>query len=68
VSYVELPSDHKFSHFLARMTPSKVFKDRSAMFSTEEKQLNRFLFSKTQLEQEKAEEIKTALRLWREAA
>jgi hypothetical protein len=37
-----LPSDHQFSQFLAKMTPKKAFKDRKALFTTPEKQLDRF--------------------------
>jgi hypothetical protein len=37
-----LPSDHQFSQFLAKMTPKKAFKDRKALFTTSEKQLDRF--------------------------
>jgi hypothetical protein len=37
-----LPSDHQFTQFLAEMTPKKAFKDRTAMFTTPEKQLDRF--------------------------
>ena len=49
-AYVELPSDHAFSAFLAGLTPSKVLRDRSALFSKPERQRQRFLKSKGELE------------------
>ena len=42
MTYVETASDHIFSQFLSRMTPSKALKDRPAMFSKSEKQIDRF--------------------------
>ena len=48
--YVELASDHAFSAFLAGLTPSRVLKDRSAMFSTVERKRQRFLMAKSEVE------------------
>lgn len=40
MTYIEFPSDHKFTQFLASLTPGQVFRDREAMFSrSERKQL-----------------------------
>ena len=64
--YVELPSDHKFSQFLARMTPNKALKDRSAMFSKSEKQIDRFFRQEKQFA--KSEEVQIELQVWRRVA
>jgi hypothetical protein len=61
-----LPSDHKFSQFLARMTPQKVFKDRSAMFSKPEKQIDRFFRQGDAIA--RADEMEIELQVWRRVA
>jgi hypothetical protein len=52
MTYVELPSDHNFSAFLAGLTPSKVLTDRTAMFAKSERARSRFLVQKTRLERQ----------------
>jgi hypothetical protein len=66
VSVELLPSDHKFSQFLARMTPSKVLKDREPMFSKPEKQIDRFFRQGTEIES--AEEVEIDIQVWRRMA
>ena len=66
MTYVELPSDHKFSQFLARMTPAKALRDRSAMFSKSEKQIDRFFRGGEQID--KSEEVEIELQVWRRVA
>lgn len=60
---MELASDHAFTAFLARCTPAKVLRDRSAMFSKPERSRDRYLRAKTKLEREQArqEDIRYAL-------
>ena len=41
--YVEYPSDHAFTAFLASLTPSRVLREREALFSKVERQRKRFL-------------------------
>lgn len=43
MSYVELPSDHEFSAFLASLTPGKVLRDRERSFSTVERKRQKHL-------------------------
>lgn len=50
LGYVELQSDHEFTAFLASLTPGRVLKDRSAMFSTVERKRQRFLRAKAEVE------------------
>jgi len=66
MTYVEYPSDHKFSQFLARMTPNKALKDRTAMFSKQEKQIDRFFRGGEQID--KSEEVEIELQVWRRVA
>ena len=66
MTYVEFPSDHKFSQFLARMTPAKALKDRTSMFSKQEKQLDRFFIRRNQIEE--AELTRVAMEIWRKTA
>jgi len=66
MTYVELPSDHQFSQFLARMTPAKALRDRSAMFSKSEKQIDRFFRGGEQID--KSEEVEIELQVWRRVA
>jgi len=66
VTYVELPSDHQFSQFLARMTPNKALRDRTAMFSKSEKQIDRFFRQEKQFA--KSEEVQIELQVWRRVA
>jgi hypothetical protein len=67
VIYIETPADHDFTAFLARMTPGKALRDRSAMFSKPEKKRDRFLRqkSKLELEQIRESEIYIAIRMAR---
>jgi len=66
VSYGELPSDHQFSQFLARMTPGKASKDRTSIFSKQEKQIDRFFRQEKQFA--KSEEVQIELQVWRRVA
>jgi len=66
MTYVEFPSDHKFSQFLARMTPAKALKDRTSMFSKQEKQIDRFFRQEKQFA--KSEEVQIELQVWRRVA
>lgn len=48
--YVELPSDHAFTGFLAGLTPGLVLKDRTRGFSRVERKRQRFLSQKAAVE------------------
>jgi len=48
--YVELPSDHAMTAFLADLTPGKVLRDRQATFTKVEKKRQRFLREKAKTE------------------
>ena len=48
--YVELPSDHAFSAFLAGLTPGRVLRDRERTFSPVERKRQAFLRQKAHLE------------------
>lgn len=50
MSYVEKPSDHAFTAFLAAVTPSKALRDRERTFSKSERKRQRFLREKARLE------------------
>lgn len=45
-AYIEMPSDHDFTAFLARMTPSRALRDRERTLSREEKRRQVFLREK----------------------
>lgn len=66
--YVESEADHAFTAFLAHLTPSKVLKDRSAMFSKPERKRERFFRqrSKVELEEIRRSEVYIALQMARE--
>ena len=66
--YIELPSDHEFTAFLAGLTPGRVLKDRAAMFSKPEKKRDRYLRAKTKTElaEIRQSEVYIALRMARE--
>ena len=68
MAYIELPADHEFTAFLAALTPGKVLKDRSALFSRPEKKREVFLRAKSkhELAQERHEQIQVAMRMARE--
>ena len=66
MTYVELPSDHQFSQFLARMTPNKALRDRTAMFSKSEKQIDRFFAGRNAIDE--AEIDRVAMEMWRQTA
>jgi hypothetical protein len=55
-SYVEFESDHAFTAFLSGLTPSRVLRDRSAMFSKPERARDRFLRAKSALERQQFRE------------
>lgn len=63
--YIETAADHAFTAFLASLTPGKVLKDRTAMFSKPEKKRDRYLRakSKTELEQIRQSEVYIAIRM-----
>jgi hypothetical protein len=48
--YVELPSDHAFSAFLAGLTPSRVLRDRERKFTPAERKREAFLRQKAHME------------------
>jgi hypothetical protein len=50
MSYIESSADHAFTAFLSSLTPSKVLRDRSAMFTRVERKRERFLIAKGQVE------------------
>jgi len=66
MTYIETASDHIFSQFLSRMTPSKALKDRPAMFSKSEKQIDRFF--RQGIEIAEADELEIELQVWRRVA
>lgn len=68
MTYVEGPADAAFTAFLAELTPGKVLKDRSAMFTKVERDRDRFLRqrSKEELAEIRQSEIYIALRMARE--
>ena len=43
MTYIELESDHKFTAFLAGLTPGRVLRDREAGFSKVERKRARYL-------------------------
>lgn len=43
MTYIELPSDHAFTAFLAGLTPGKVLKDREVNFSPVERKRAKYL-------------------------
>lgn len=43
MTYIELPSDHAFTAFLANLTPRKVLKDHRAAMTPVEKKREQFL-------------------------
>ena len=63
---VLLPSDHAFTHFLSRMTPNKVLKDRGPMFSKPEKAIDRFFRQEEEIA--RADELEIELQVWRRVA
>lgn len=50
MAYIELPSDHAFSAFLATLKRSRVLREREAMFSRQERERSRFLVQKSRVE------------------
>lgn len=68
--YVETEADHAFTAFLAALTPGKVQRDRSAMFSPSERKRAAFLKQKhdTEVAAERRAEIATAKAMARELA
>ena len=66
MTYIEHPSDHAFTQFLARMTPGKASKDRTSIFSKQEKQIDRFFRQEKQFA--KSEEVQIELQVWRRVA
>jgi hypothetical protein len=50
MDYIELPSDHAFTAFLSRITPSAALRDRELNFSKEELKRQRFLREKARVE------------------
>jgi hypothetical protein len=67
VIYIESAADHDFTAFLARMTPGKVLKDRSAMFSKPERKRAVYLREKSKTEADliRSSEIYIAIRMAR---
>lgn len=65
--YVETAADHDFTAFLARMTPGKALRDRSAMFSKPERKRAVYLREKSKTEADliRQEEILTAIMMAR---
>lgn len=65
--YVETWADHALTAFLARCTPSRVLRDRAAMFSPAERKRQAFLREKAAVEREvlRAREVAVALELAR---
>lgn len=49
-AYVELESDHRMSAFLAGLTPSRVLREREALFSMSERQRKRFFVRRQEIE------------------
>jgi hypothetical protein len=68
VIYIETPADHDFTAFLARMTPGKALRDRSAMFSKPERKRAVYLREKSKTEADiiRSSEIYIAIRMARE--
>lgn len=48
--YIETEADHKFSAFLAGLTPSRVLRDRERQFSPAERKRQTFLRQKAHVE------------------
>lgn len=63
MSYVEFESDHNFTAWLSTLTPSKVLKDRTAVFSKPERQRERFFTARTRVEREEARRQEVAVAL-----
>lgn len=54
--YVETDADHKFSAFLASLTPGRVLRDRELTFSPSERKRQRFLREQARLARQEAAE------------
>lgn len=63
MTYVELPSDAAFDAFLASLTPGKVLRDRTAMFTKVERQRTRYLTEKDRTERDAIRKSETYLAL-----
>ena len=65
MTYIEGPADAAFTAFLASLTPGRVLRNRSAMFSKSERKLDRYLRAKTksELEQIRQSEIYVAIQM-----
>ncbi len=50
MTYIEYPSDHAFTAFLASLTPSRVLRDRERQFSPAERKRQKFLRQKAAVE------------------
>ena len=61
MTYIEGPADAAFTIFMASLTPGKVLRNRSAMFSKSERKLDRYLRAKTKTEMEHEQENYTEI-------
>ena len=61
MTYIEGPADAAFTTFMASLTPGKVLRNRSVMFSKSERKLDRYLRAKTKSEMEHEQENYTGI-------